>query len=106
MTINPGRTTWTDEYEIATTRGARRCPRSFWSATAQQARRGQCGFWLWLDNGGGRLADKVRPEAAEAKAKQAVAEFQAHKQAQTADAELLAESWTEVDKPTVRTPLF
>jgi hypothetical protein len=48
----------------------------------------------WRDNGGGRIADKVRPEAVEAKAKQAVAEFQAHKQAQTAHADLLAKSWT------------
>jgi len=60
---------------------------------------------LWRDNGGGRLADKVRPEAVEAKAKQAVAEFQAHKQAQTAYADLLAKSWTRRRMPTFRTPL-
>jgi hypothetical protein len=57
-------------------------------------------------HGGGRLADKVRPQAVEAEVKQAVMEFQAREQAQTGDANLLAESWAEGDKPTFRIPMF
>lgn len=106
MTINLAVPASTDEYEIATTCGARPELTESLRATAQQARRRQHGFRLWLDNGGGRLAGKVRPEAVEAEVKHAVAEFQARKLTQTADADLLAESWAEGDKPTFRTPLF